>query len=62
MGKWFARLLMQEGYEVVISGRNKAHLAAAKKELGVPVVSNIEAVKNADVLFISIILIGLRMW
>jgi prephenate dehydrogenase len=54
MGKWFARFLMQEGYEVVISGRNQDHLAAARKELGVMIASNIQSVKNADICLISV--------
>ncbi len=54
MGKWFARLLMQEGLEVIISDRNKARLNAAQEELGVAIVSNIEAAKRADVIVISV--------
>ena len=54
MGKWFARLLIQEGFEVTISDRNKAGLAAAEKELGVGIASNIEAVKKADVIVLSV--------
>ncbi len=54
MGKWFARLLMQEGLQVIISGRNEARLAATHKELGVGIVSNIEAAKSADVIVISV--------
>jgi prephenate dehydrogenase len=54
MGKWFARLLMQEGFEVVISGRDKDRLAAAHEELGVRIVSNINAVKNAEIILLSV--------
>lgn len=54
MGKWFARFLRQEGYEVVISGRDQDRLAAAQKELGVTVASNIKAAKNADVCLLSV--------
>ncbi len=54
MGKWFARFLLQEGYEVVISGRDKAKLSIAQKELGVQAASNIEAVKDADVCLLSV--------
>jgi prephenate dehydrogenase len=54
MGKWFARFLMQEGCEVVISGRNQDRLADARKELGVMVASNIKSVKNADICLISV--------
>jgi len=54
MGKWFARLLMQEGFEVVISGRDKARLAAAQEELGVQAASNTDAARNADVILLSV--------
>ena len=54
MGKWFAHLLIKEGFEVVISGRDKARLAAAHEELGVRVASNINAVKNAEIILLSV--------
>jgi prephenate dehydrogenase len=54
MGQWFARLLLQEGIEVIITGRNPEKLAVAGKKLGVPVAANIPAVKQADVVIISV--------
>jgi prephenate dehydrogenase len=54
MGQWFTRHLLQEGIEVVITGRNREKLAAAGKKLGVPTATNIEAVKQADVVIISV--------
>jgi prephenate dehydrogenase len=54
MGKWFTRLLIQEGFEVVISGRDKARLAAVQEELGVQATSNANAVMNADVILLSV--------
>jgi prephenate dehydrogenase len=54
MGRWFARLLLKEGKEVVITGRNKKKLQEAKRQLGVKTASNIEAVKTADVVILSI--------
>ncbi len=54
MGKWFASLLLQEGYEVVISGRDKAKLSTARKNLDVQIASNIQAVKDADVCLLSV--------
>jgi prephenate dehydrogenase len=54
MGKWFAHVLSQEGLKVIISGRNKAKLAAAAKELGVPSAGNVEAVKKADLVLLSV--------
>jgi prephenate dehydrogenase len=54
MGKWFARYLLQEGMPVVISGRNQEKLRKAGKELGIPTLSNIEVVKQSDVVIISV--------
>ena len=34
MGKWFARFLMQEGYEVVISGREQTIWPLLRKSWG----------------------------
>lgn len=54
MGRWFAQFLLKEGKEVVITGRNERKLLEAKKELGVEVATNIEAVKSADVVLLSV--------
>ena len=54
MGQWFARHLLQEGIEVVITGRNREKLVAAGKKLDVPIATNAEAVKQADVVIISV--------
>jgi len=55
MGRWFARYLLSESMQVVISGRNQEKLHAAARELGIPAASsNIEAVKQADVVVISV--------
>ena len=55
MGRWFARFLLNEGKEVVISGRNQKRLLEAKQELGgVEVASNVEAVKSTDAVIVSV--------
>jgi len=54
MGKWSARYLMDEKIKVVITGRNRTKLQKAAKDLGVPYASNIEAVKTADVVILSL--------
>ena len=54
MGQWFARHLLKEGMQVVITGRNQEKLLAAGKELGVPIATNIEAVKQADAVILSV--------
>ena len=54
MGRWFARFLLADGKEVIITGRNEKKLLAAKQQLGVEVSTSLEAVKDADVVLISV--------
>ncbi|MFH1651415.1 MAG: prephenate dehydrogenase/arogenate dehydrogenase family protein, partial [Chloroflexota bacterium] len=54
MGRWFARQLKQDGYEVVISGRDPQKLHAAGSELGVATADNVSAARQADVILLSV--------
>ena len=54
MGRWFADFLLKDGKEVVISGRNEKKLLEVKRQLGVEAASNVEAVKSADVVLVSV--------
>ena len=54
MGKWFARFLSKEGKSVILIGRNEAELKKIGRELGAEITTNIEAVKQADVILISV--------
>jgi len=54
MGRRFAHFLLKDGNEVIITGRNERKLLEAKQQLGVEVASNVEAVKTADVVLISV--------
>jgi prephenate dehydrogenase len=54
MGRWFARFLAKEGNEVIISARNQEKLGQARRELGVEAASNIEAVKRAEAILVSV--------
>ena len=54
MGRWFANFLLKDGKDVVISGRNRKKLLEAKRQLGVEVASNVEAVKSADAVLLSV--------
>ena len=54
MGRWFAKFLLEDGKEVVISGRNEKKLLEAKRQLDVEVASNVEAVKSADAVLLSV--------
>ncbi len=54
MGRWFASFLLQDGKEVIITGRNQRKLLDAKRQLGVDVATNVEAAKSADVILLSV--------
>jgi len=54
MGRWFANFLLKEGKEVIIIGRNERKLLVAKRQLGVEVATNVEAVKSADTILLSV--------
>jgi prephenate dehydrogenase len=55
MGHWFTRFLLQEGYEVIITGRNEDKLKRAHQRLGVEVTTdNIAAVKKAGAVILSV--------
>lgn len=55
MGQWFARFFLKEGKQVIITGRNERKLLEMKQQLGVEATTNnVEAVKQADVILISV--------
>ena len=54
MGQWFAARLLQERAQVVITGRNQTKLKAAGKKPGVTIATNAAAVKQADIVIISV--------
>ncbi|MGD8543869.1 MAG: prephenate dehydrogenase [Candidatus Bathyarchaeota archaeon] len=54
MGRWFTKFFLEEGDQVVVSGRNKEKLAKMKSEFGVEVGDNLNAVKSADRVLISV--------
>jgi len=54
MGRWFANFLLKDGNEVVITGRNQEKLLEVKQRFGVEVATNVEAVKSANVILISV--------
>ena len=55
MGRWFAKFLLREGKEVIITGRNEKKLLAARQQLGVEATTdNVAAVKNSDVVLLSV--------
>lgn len=54
MGRWFANFLLKDGNEVIITGRNQRKLVEVKRQLGVEVATNVEAVNKADAILISV--------
>lgn len=54
MGSWFARFLREDGQDVVIAGRNPEKLTETGRRLGVATDSITGAVKNADVVLLSV--------
>ena len=54
MGRWFARFLLKEGKDVLLVGRSKAKLEEARCQLNVSITTDIEDVKLADVVLISV--------
>lgn len=57
MGFWFSQFFLETGAEVFISDKNKKKLSFVSKKLNVKTVkNNIEAVKKADFILISVLL------
>lgn len=54
MGRWLAKFLLPEGNQVVITGRNQSKLLEAKEQLRVEAATNVEAVKWAELVLVSV--------
>ncbi len=55
MGQWFSRFFARKGCNVVISGRSRLKCSRAARKLGVrSAKSNIEAIKGADLIIVSV--------
>lgn len=54
MGRWFARFLLKEGKDVLLVGRSKARLEEANRQLNVSITTEVEDIKMADVVLISV--------
>ncbi len=56
MGKWFCNFFLNEGYEVIVSGRKETKLNKLVKQFNVKSAkNNIEAIKNADLIMIAVL-------
>ena len=58
MGHWFSTFFIKEGFKVVVSGRTKNKLTQLKEKLPSVEIAedNVEAIRNADLVVISILL------
>jgi len=54
MGRWFANFLLRDGKEVAIADSNREKLLEARTQLGVETMPNVEAVRSADTVLISV--------
>ena len=54
MGRWLADFLVKDGQEVILIGRDTKKLLETGKQLGVEATTSIEAVKNTDIVIISV--------
>ena len=54
MGWWLANFLLKDDKEVVITGRNQEKLLAVKQQLGIETATNVDAVKGADIILLSV--------
>ncbi len=61
MGRWFARLLKDEGYSVVVSSRTQSKAEALRNELDVELAdTNVDAAEGADWVLLCVSLDGLE--
>jgi prephenate dehydrogenase len=54
MGRWFANFLLRDGKEVAITDSNREKLLEARMQLAVETMPNVEAVRSADMVLISV--------
>lgn len=61
MGEWFSRFFIANGHTVVISGRNRKKCMALGRKIGAVVAKdNVDAVKGADLVILSVLVEGMR--
>jgi len=54
MGRWFTKFFLDEGMQVIVSGRSKEKLLRIRDELGVEIADNVNAVKSVERVLISV--------
>lgn len=54
MGEWFAKFHLEQGFNVIISDKDKEKLQKLKEELNVETTDNVNAVKNADRILVCV--------
>ncbi|MDQ1279570.1 MAG: prephenate dehydrogenase [Thermoproteota archaeon] len=61
MGRWFSKFFIEQGYEVIISGRTSQKVVDFSKKILVEVAANnIDALKKADIIMISVLMQNLE--
>jgi len=62
MGRWFSNFFIKEGFKVVVAGRTKNKLIQLKEKLPSVQIAedNIDAIKDADMVVISVLLKNLK--
>ncbi len=54
MGRWFARFLAQEEFEIIISDKNRSSLNSLPEDLKVATATNAGVMKAADIILLSV--------
>ncbi|MDD5700575.1 MAG: prephenate dehydrogenase [Dehalococcoidales bacterium] len=54
MGRWFARFLLQEGYDVIVSDKDRSGLVSLENELKVRTASSAGTAGEADIILLAV--------
>jgi prephenate dehydrogenase len=54
MGRWFARLLSKENFEVIISDKDKSRLSALPEDIKAATAGNIRVIEEADIIILAV--------
>ncbi len=54
MGRWFTRFLLQEGFDVIVSDKDRSGLVSLEKELRARTASSAEAAEEADIIILAV--------
>jgi prephenate dehydrogenase len=60
MGRWFARLLIKEGFEVVLSDKEKSLLESLPAEIKASIETNIRVIEGSDIVLLAVSIDGIE--